>query len=130
MVEQKIHSESFKRQVAKVYLTGTQSSRRVAEDFNISCTSVLSWASRYKDEFSCEAAVVQEITTFGAVTNTSHPIKKEKLTEDQILKRIAELEQKLEHETMHRRVLDTMIDVAERNLNLSIRKKAGVKQSK
>ncbi|MFR9559142.1 MAG: hypothetical protein SNG79_04435 [Rikenellaceae bacterium] len=57
-------------------------------------------------------------------------MKEKKLTPEQMVARIAELEQKLEHEKMHRIVLDTIIDIAERDLNIAIRKKYGAKQSK
>lgn len=43
-------------------------------------------------------------------------------------KRIRELEKKLEQSTMHIKALNTLIDVAEDQLKISIRKKSGAKQ--
>ena len=44
--------------------------------------------------------------------------------------RILELEAQLKQEQMRSTVLDKMIDLAEQDLNISIRKKSGAKQSK
>ena len=44
--------------------------------------------------------------------------------------RIRELEQQLAKEKMRSTCLDTMIDIAERELKVDIRKKSGAKQSK
>jgi transposase-like protein len=45
-------------------------------------------------------------------------------------KRIKELEQQLEEERLRSVLLDTMIDIAEEQLHVSIRKKSGAKQLK
>lgn len=44
--------------------------------------------------------------------------------------RIKELEQQLDQERLRSLCLDKMIDIAERDLNIVIRKKSGAKQSK
>ncbi len=126
----KEYSEELKRRVAQCYHTSDLSLVKVGKKFGVSARCVFYWARFYQSEFAQEAQLRQEITTFGAVTNTSKPMKEKKLTPEQMVARIAELEQKLEHEKMHRIVLDTMIDIAERDLNIAIRKKSGAKQSK
>jgi hypothetical protein len=45
-------------------------------------------------------------------------------------KRIQELEEALERERLMNLATNKMIDIAERDLNISIRKKSGAKQSK
>ena len=130
MKEKKSYSNLFKRNVAKVYLTSDKSLHQVGKEFNVSHSAVCAWAQKYKAEFCSESQLSQEITTFGSVINTKTPMKEKKLTPEQMAERIAELEQKLKHEMMHRTVLDTMIDIAERDLNIAIRKKSGAKQSK
>ena len=57
-------------------------------------------------------------------------MKKEHLTAEEMARRIEELEQQLKQEQMRSIVLDQMIDLAEGELNISIRKKSGAKQSK
>jgi transposase len=46
-----------------------------------------------------------------------------------LLQKIASLERQLQHEELRSVVLDTLIDVAEKQLNISIRKKPGTQQS-
>ena len=46
-----------------------------------------------------------------------------------LLEKIASLEKQLAHQELKAEVLDTLINVAERQLNISIRKKPGTQQS-
>ena len=50
--------------------------------------------------------------------------------EQELLQKIALLEKQLAHQELKVVVLDTLIDVAEKQLNISIRKKPGTQQSK
>lgn len=54
--------------------------------------------------------------------------EKEKQKLDAAHKRLKELEQQLEHAQMKNIALETMIDLAEEKLRISIRKKSGPKQ--
>lgn len=130
MQAKKEYSQELRRRVAQCYHTSDLSLVKVGRKFGVSSGSVHQWSQEFQSEFAQEAQLRQEITTFGAVTNTHKPMKEKNLTPEQMVARIAELEQKLEHEKMHRIVLDTMIDIAERDLNIAIRKKYGAKQSK
>ena len=47
-----------------------------------------------------------------------------------LLKKIATLEKQLAHQELRAEVLDTLINVAEKQLNISIRKKPGTQQSR
>ena len=49
--------------------------------------------------------------------------------EKELVDKIASLEKQLKHQELRAEVLDTMIDVAEKQLNISIRKKPGTQQS-
>jgi hypothetical protein len=46
-----------------------------------------------------------------------------------LLEKIAMLEKQLKHQELKAEVLDTLINVAEKQLNISIRKKPGTQQS-
>jgi hypothetical protein len=46
-----------------------------------------------------------------------------------LLQKIASLEKQLKHEQLKAEVLDTLINVAEKQLNINIRKKPGTQQS-
>jgi hypothetical protein len=49
--------------------------------------------------------------------------------EQELLQKIASLEKQLAHQQLKSEVLDTLITVAEKQLNISIRKKPGTQQS-
>jgi hypothetical protein len=46
-----------------------------------------------------------------------------------LLEKIASLERQLKHQELKAEVLDTLINVAEKQLNINIRKKPGTQQS-
>ena len=87
--------------------------------------------------FSATANIYRWITKFGLSKPSETEIKlqnamgKEKGKTSEELKLEAEilaLKKALEHERLRTKALSTLIDVAERDLNISIRKKPGAKQ--
>lgn len=130
MVERQEFTEEFRRMVAKSYYTSDKSLVTLGKEFKINRGTIYNWVNRYKEEFSKETVNQHEIRTFSSVTNSKPTMKKKELTPLQMSERILELEQKLKHEQMRAIVLDQMIDLAERDLKISIRKKSGAKQSK
>lgn len=130
MVETQVFSEAFKRMVAKAYYTSNKSLAKIGQEFKVHSSNVYHWSRHYKDEFSGEVSIRQEIRTFQSVTNIEPEMKNPKLSPDQMEQRILELEAQLKQEQMRSMVLDKMIDLAELDLKISIRKKSGAKQSK
>jgi len=103
---------------------------KIGKEFNVNTSCVCSWARRYKEDFAGEVTIRKEISTFGSVINDAPAMKKIKLTPEQMEQRILELEAQLKQEQMRSTVLDKIIDLAEQDLKISIRKKSGAKQSK
>ena len=130
MVEKRVYTPDFQRMIAKAYYTSDKSMAVIGKEFKVTTTCVFNWAQRYRKEFSGEFAIRQETTTFSYVINAELPMKKPKLTPEQMEQRILELEHQLRHEQMRSTVLDKMIDLAEQELKISIRKKSGAKQSR
>lgn len=130
MVERKAYSEEFRRMVAKAYYTGSKSLVGLGKEFNVKPSTVYNWVLRYKDELAPQKAIRQEMSTFKSVIHTPPAVKTKKLTAQQMEQRIEELEQQLKNEQMRSTVLDQMIEIAERDLKIVIRKKSGAKQSK
>lgn len=130
MVERQEFTEEFRRMVAKSYYTSDKSLVTLGKEFKINRGTIYNWVIRYKEDFSKETVNMQEIRTFISVTNTKPAMKKKEQTPLQMSERILELEQQLKHEQMRTIVLDQMIDLAEQDLKISIRKKSGAKQSK
>lgn len=129
MVEKKVYTPEFRRMVAKAYWTSNKSLAKIGKEFKVNSSSVYHWSECYKEEFAGEMTIRQEISTFKSVTNVDSIMKKPKLTPEQMEQRILELEAQLKQEQMRSTVLDTMIDLAEKDLKISIRKKSGAKQS-
>jgi transposase-like protein len=129
MVEKKEYSPEFRRMVAKAYYTSNKSLSKIGEEFKVHRANVYGWAQRHKAEFSGEVSIRQEISTFKSVINVAPPMKKKELPPGQMEQRIVELEAQLKQEQMRSTVLDKMIDLAEQDLKISIRKKSGAKQS-
>ena len=130
MVEKKVYTREFARMVAKSYYTSDKSLAKIGKEFNVNSSTVHQWALRHKDEFSGEVSIRQEISTFKSITNVEPAMNKPKLSPEQMEQRILELEAQLKQEQMRSTVLDRMIDLAEQDLKISIRKKSGAKQSK
>lgn len=130
MVEQNKYTEEFQRMVAKSYYTCDKSVAKIGKEFNVKTGTVFSWVKRYQSDYQQLSSIRQEISTFQSVINTEVQMKKKILSPEQMEQRIKELEAQLKQEQMRSITLDKMIDVAEQELQIPIRKKSGAKQSK
>ncbi|MGQ8335844.1 transposase [Sunxiuqinia sp. A32] len=111
----KIYEESFKRRVVSEVLRGQISKAEAHRRYDIAghCT-ILNWIRKF------EAQTLQ-ITPMKPDSHTS---------KEDLLKRIEELERQVEDEKLRSEALSLMIDIAEKQLDIQIRKKPGTKQSK
>ena len=130
MVDRTIYSPEFRRMVAKAYFTSSKSLSEIGKEFNVKMTTVHYWVRRYGPEFGHSRTIQQDFRTFQAASNTVNSMKNEHLSAAEMARRIEELEEQLKQEQMRSIVPDQMIDLAERELKISIRKKSGAKQSK
>lgn len=116
------YSRDFKRLVVKTYYESDGSLKQVAAQFNITSAQIVhSWLRIFGDEFN---PVVMKKKKKSSTDEPSLDISPEVLE-----LRIKELEQALEKEKLRSFALDKMIDIAERDLKIPIRKKSGAKQS-
>lgn len=129
MVAKKIYTPEFRHLVVKAYFNSSQSVRSLGKQFKVPTATVCFWIGKYKDEFSKEKNNIQNVITFKAEKTKHSAMKKKKLTPEEMEKRILELEQRLKDEQMRSITLDKMIEIAERDLQISIRKKSGAKRS-
>lgn len=117
------YPEELKRKIAKEYLAGRASAGYLAEEHGLKNKSVVKefvkWYRR-KDEL-CVQNEDSMADKKASADNAGEPSAREQLKQ---LKRQLELSQlKVE-------ALETMIDIAEKELQIDIRKKSGAKQSK
>lgn len=79
---------------------------------------------RWMKQFGVKKPSVNEITQFKEMSKIGGKTKEDKVLED----KIKELEQQLAHANLKARALDAMIDIAEKEFDIQIRKKSGPKQ--
>jgi transposase len=109
------HEKSFIQVVVREYLQSGQSLKQVAKKFGVPCTSVWEWTKRFSSELTAE---------------TSSPMTPEEQQQLEALKKQnEELKKKLDLANLKITGLEMMIDIAEEELKLDIRKKPGTKQS-
>ena len=114
-------TDEFKFQVIQEYLTTEISQVKLRKKYSIGGTnSITNWMRKFgTSEISQEQISLQR-----TMSKESEKTPQERKLEA----KIKELEKALEYERMRTLALDTMINVAERDLKISIRKKSGTKQ--
>lgn len=114
------YSREFKRMVVKTYYQSDASLDQVAHQFKVSSgTLVYKWLRIFEDEFNPLKMKTKK--------TGQRPVSK--ISNEELELRVKELEQALEREKLRSFSLDKMIEIAERDLNINIRKKSGAKQS-
>jgi transposase-like protein len=112
------YGQAFRDQVARDYESGNLSYREITSKYDLPSHHLVKWWVR---TFRKKAVI--EVQTLP-------PMKAEKKEDQKALnKRIAELEKRLADAELRALAYDTMIDVAEEQLGVEIRKKSGTKQS-
>ena len=121
MRKRKYFSDEFKKQVVQEYLKRELTILDLMEKYSIKGRSCI---SNWIREFELEKGIINKRTT------SFHMEKGRKKTKEEVNleSRIKELEKALEHEKLRSLALDTMIDIAEEKLDISIRKKPGTKR--
>lgn len=117
-----VYSDEFKRSICEEYLNGTSSKMEVQRKYRIGFKSaIVTWLRKF-------GYVDQPTSDYRAVCTLDFMGKSNK--DIQALERkIKLLEQQLADAELKAVVYDKLIEVAERDLNISIRKKRNTKQS-
>jgi transposase len=119
-------SEAFKRQVCEEYVRGTARKIDIQRKYNIKFRSALiTWLRNFGFEEEPKLRTIQ-------LDNTPQQIMALPPTEskEQLARRIRELEQQLDQSQLEAMAYSTMIDIAEKELKIDIRKKSDTKQSR
>jgi transposase len=116
------YSDDLRKKVAEEYLTGTLSHKELAEKYGFPNRNVvIAIVAWYKRNYDISAIAIRKNTI-------SNPTKEQALVH--LEERAKQLEKALEYAQLKISGLEVMIDVAEKELNIAIRKKSGTKQSK
>lgn len=118
------YSEDFKRMVIREYLAGGVSQGALLRKYNIGAKSAIPrWMKRFG---YTEADKLQDINFTGLIP-ADLAKKKEEATNSELLKRIKELERQLQDEKLRSELYSRIIDKAEKELKIPIRKKPNSK---
>jgi transposase len=114
-----LYEESLKIAVARDYITGNLSHQQVAEKYNIvgGRQTVRGFVRWYQKHFHLQLSQA----------NSSPPVKLDSNQQEQS-KTVRDLEKELSDANLKITALEIMIEIAERDLGIEIRKKRGTKQ--
>jgi transposase-like protein len=116
--ERRFYTEEFKEQVLSAYNSSDESAAETARRFKVNPDTVKSWVYRKRTEFPFFSA---ESVKF-AELETNRMGKNKKLSPEEMEPRIKELEQELAVEKMRTESMSKMIEIAERELKIDIKK--------
>jgi transposase-like protein len=120
----------LKDQIIQEYLNTGCGYRKLQEKYGVSRTTICKWVLIYQGVHDLPPTNLQQSYYISAMEKKR---KKPELntTENEaaLLQKIAALEKQLAHQELRAEVLDTLINVAEKELKISIRKKPGTQQS-
>ena len=113
--------DELKLKVVQEYMDSDVSQRELMQKFNIRGVNTI---KKWMRKFDLQAPSQQEIE----LQRTMSKQKEKTPYERELEAKVKKLEQQLDYEQLRTLALDTMIDIAERDLKISIRKKSGAKR--
>lgn len=117
-----IYSDEFKRAVCEEYLNGTASKMDIQRKYRICYKSaIVTWLRKF--------GYAKQAGSHHLVSSTLNSMGKSNKDTQALEQKIKMLEQQLADAELKVVVYDKLIEVAERDLNISIRKKRNTKQS-
>ena len=120
----------IKQQVITEYLTQGTGYRTLAAKYGVSRTTINKWVQIHQGIHNLSPTAKQQKYYLSAMNSNPSKVSKEIAQSQEVLQqKIALLEKQLAWEKLHVEALDTMISIAEKQLNISIRKKSGSQQS-
>ena len=119
----------LKTQIIQEYLTQGDGFRKLAEKYGISRTTICKWVMIYQGIHNLPLTKKQQQYSVYSMSNKYNKLNtEEQQSAEALQQKIAVLEKQLEWEKLRVEALDTMINIAEKDLNISIRKKPGAQQ--
>ena len=114
-------TDEFRFQVVQEYLNTGISQKHLQKKYSIGGNNCI---NNWMRKFGTSEVTVEQINLQQAMSKEEEKTPRERKLEA----KVKELEKALEQERLRTLALDTMINIAERDLKISIRKKSGTKQ--
>ena len=118
----------LKTQIIREYLTQGTGFRKLASKYGISRTTICKWVAIYQGIHNLPLTEKQKRYSTSSMNSSPKKSSTEEQSVDALQQKIAALEKQLEWEKLRYEALDTMIGIAEKDLNIPIRKKPGAQQ--
>lgn len=109
-----------KEQIINEYLLGGSGYRALAKKHGVGRSTINRWVLDYEGIFNPNKAI-EESSNLGCM---------QKVPTENLPKEFVELQKQLEQERLHNKLLTAMIDIAEQELKIPIRKKYGTRRLK
>ena len=121
----------LKDQIIQEYLMTGCGYRKLQAKYGISRTTICNWVQVYQGIHNLQPTDLQQKHYINPMAQKNKKSESASCdNEAALLQKIAALEKQLAHQELKVLVLDTLINVAEKQLNISIRKKPGTQQPK
>jgi transposase-like protein len=119
----------LKEQIIREYLTQGCGFRKLAAKYGISRTTICKWVLIHQGIHNLPPSEKQEKYSTSSMNSTPKKSASDNEQTAKVLQqKIAALEKQLQWEKLRADALDTMINVAEKQLDITIRKKPGTQQ--
>lgn len=118
----------LKTQIITEYLTQGGGFRKLAEKYGISRTTICKWVLIYQGIHNLPPTEKQLTYSNSSMNSLPGNSTSQEQSVKELEQKIKALEKQLEWEKLRIEALNTMIDIAEKDLNISIRKKPGAQQ--
>ena len=120
----------IKQQCITEYLTHGTGYRQLAAKYGVSRTTINKWVMIHQGIHNLPPTQKQVQYNSSAMNSSKEKVSEEAVQNQDVLQqKIALLEKQLQWEKLRADVLDTMINIAEKQLDITIRKKSGNQQS-
>jgi transposase-like protein len=118
----------LKTQIIREYLTQGTGFRKLASKYGISRTTICKWVAIHQGIHNLPPTEKQKRYSTSSMNSSPKKSSSQGQSVEELQQKIAALEKQLEWEKLRAEALDTMIDIAQKDLNIQIRKKPGAQQ--
>jgi len=120
----------IRQQAITEYLTEGTGYRQLAKKYGVSRSTINKWVQIHQGIHNLPPTQKQQKYYLSGMNSKPENVSENEFTKTQELtQKIALLEKQLAWEKLRSEALDTMINIAEKQLDISIRKKPGTQQS-
>ena len=118
----------LKTQIITEYLTQGTGFRKLAAKYGMSRTTICKWVAIHQGIHNLPLTEKQKRYSTSSMNSSPKKSSSQEQSVEELQQKIAALEKQLEWEKLRSEALDTMINIAEKDLNIPIRKKPGAQQ--